>query len=386
VSTPERVPIAQLRDLLVPGEPLPFRIVDGQGRLLLAAGQRIADADQLLALLERGASAEPEEVAQVRRQRSGAAGAGPVPSHRRATWFDAWERQVWGLDKLLRSLGQDPQQHAALETFADTQLRLIDKHPDAALFMAVRQDDRRFALYALTHALHTATVATLTAQLLGWPTPRVRSLALAALTMNASMVELQGHMAEQSDPPTKRQIDEIRAHPQRSAELLRASGVTDADWLTAVEDHHERRGGSGYPRGLQAVGEPAHVLRAADVFAAKISPRALRASLRPQVAARQLFQDEAGGAVAGALIKAVGVYPPGEFVTLRSGETAVVVRRAQAGNTPEVAVLLNAQGRAPNEVMRRDTAQPEHSITGLATPQPGWPRVLPEQVYGLLEP
>lgn len=381
-----RAPLAQVRDLLVPGEPLPFRVLDAQGRLLLAAGQRIVSNDQLQALLERGASVETDQARAVRRAREAAGSGGPVPSHRRTTWFDTWERQLWALDKQLRSLGRDPEQYLELERFVDAQLQLVDKHPDAALFLAIRQDDRRFALYALTHALHTATVAVGCARVLGWPAPRQRSLALAALTMNASIVELQSQMAEQTDAPSKRQIDAIRAHPHRSAELLRASGVTDPEWLAAVEDHHERAGGSGYPRGLATVGEMAHVLRAADVFAAKVSPRLLREPLLPQLAARQLFQDEAGGPVAAALIKAVGVYPPGEFVKLRNGETAVVVHRATAGHAPRVVVLLTPAGKPAPDAPQRDTADPTWAIAGVATQRAGLPRVLAEQVFGLLEP
>lgn len=386
MSDAARVPLAQVRDLIAPGEPLPFSVLDAQGRLLLAAGQRIVGADQLQTLLERGASVEADQASAVRRAREVESAGSRVPSNRRATWFDAWERQIWALDKLLRTLGRDPTQHLALEAFADAQLRLVDKHPDAALFLAIRQDDRRFALYALTHALHTTTVAVGCARVLGWPVPRQRTLALAAMTMNASIVELQAQMAEQTDPPSKRQIDALRLHPQRSAELLRASGVTDAEWLAAVEDHHERAGGSGYPRGLATVGEMAHVLRAADVFTAKVSPRLLREPLLPQMAARQLFQEEAGGPVAAALIKAVGVYPPGEFVQLRGGETAVVVHRATAGHAPRVLVLLTPAGKPAAAAPQRDTADPAWAIAGVATQRAGLPRVLAEQVFGLLEP
>lgn len=387
MSAPDRVPLTELKDLLVPGELPPFRIVDAQGRLLLAAGQRIADEGQLEAMIERGACAEPEEVAQARRER-GAPAVRPVETVvRQPTWFDAWERQVWTLDRLLRSMDGDPAGTGrALAGFVDEQLRLVDLQPDAALFLAVRQDDRRFALYALSHAMHTATVACLTARQLGWAAPRVRSVVAAALTMNASIVELQARMAEQEHRPTPRQIEEIRGHPHRSAAMLRACGVADDEWLGAVEDHHEHPGGGGYPRGLHAVGELAHLLRAADVFTAKISPRALRSALRAQVAARQLFQDEGGGPVAVALIKAVGIHPPGEIVSLRSGETAVVSHRAEAGNAPRVVVIRGANGRPPTELTRRDTSQPEHAVAGPATVQPDWPRVLPEQVYGLLPP
>lgn len=92
--------------------------------------------------------------------------------------------------------------------------------------------------------------------------------------MNAASMSLQAQMAVQADPPTKKQLEQIRAHPALSAQMLRDSGVLDADWLAAVEDHHERAGGAGYPRGLAEVGEVAHLVRTADVFMAKITPRA----------------------------------------------------------------------------------------------------------------
>lgn len=389
MSGRERVSLPQVSDLMAPGQPLPFKVLDGQGRLLLAAGQVIANARQLQALLERGACVEYDDAQAVRAARAAAAAGGAgsaAPSGRHGTLFDRWEQQVWGLDALLRVIGRDAGQRAAVEAFGVEHIALVDREPDVALFLCIRQDDRRFALYGLTHALHTATVALLSARVLGWPPARVQSLVLAALTMNASIVELQARMAEQADPPTKKQIDEIRAHPQRSAALLRASGVEDAEWLGAVEDHHERSGGGGHPRGLQEVGETPRLLRAVDVFMAKISPRALRAPLLPQAAARQLFQEDVGGPVASALIKAVGLYPPGDFVRLRNGDAAIVVRRATAVAAVQAVGVQDAKGKPLGSAPKRDTGLPEFAISGPLPERAGLPRVLPEQLYGLLEP
>ncbi len=384
-TSPRLLPLAEVSDLMAPGQPLPFRIVDRQGRLLLAAGQTVHDARQLSALLERGACVESADAEAARQARSANSGAGAVPSARRRTWFDRFEQHLWAFDALLRALGREAALAARIDAFGDEHVDLVERQTDAALFVAVRQDDRRFALYGLTHALHTATVVLLTARQLGWPAPQLRRAVLAALTMNASITELQARMAEQADPPTRRQIEQIRAHPHESAQMLRASGVSDAEWLSAVEDHHERSGGAGYPRGLTEVGEIAHLLRAADVFAAKITPRALRTSMPPQRAARELFQQEQGGPMAGALIKAVGIYPPGDFVRLKNGETAIVVQRAVAGQAAQVTALFGANGKPHAVPPRRDTAAAEFAIAGAVADRSGLPRVLPEQVFGLLE-
>lgn len=380
------IPLAQLGDLVKPGEPLPFRLVDAQGRLLLAAGQAIQDLRQLQALLDRGAGAERPQVEAVRRQRSG--GPAVVKAVYRRHLFDVWEAQLWKLDAALRALGAGTTDAAALQALADEHIVLVDRHEDAALFLCIRQDDKRYAMYSLAHALHTATVALLSARALGWDAAAQREVVAAALTMNAAIVELQARMAQQPDPPTARHLQAIREHPAAAVALLRAAGVPEGRWLCAVSQHHEQATGSGYPEGLADPAPEARLLRAADVFTAKISPRALRAAIPPQMAARQLFQEEAGSPLAAALIKAVGVYPPGDFVRLKNGETGVVMQRAGARGPASVRALLDARGRPLAQAQVRSTGEEAFAVAGAlpAAERAALPRVLPESVYGLVEP
>jgi ribosomal protein S16 len=62
--------------------------------------------------------------------------------------------------------------------------------------------------------------------------------------------------------------------------------------------------------------------------------------------------DEAGAA----LIKAVGIYQPGAFVKLATGEVAVVVQRGANTTTPRVAVVINRSGVPTVEPILRDTS------------------------------
>ncbi|MBK6852864.1 MAG: hypothetical protein IPG93_14840 [Burkholderiales bacterium] len=180
-------------------------------------------------------------------------------------------------------------------------------------------------------------------------------------------------------------MEQIRSHTLRSVQLLRDAGVSDDDWLATVMDHHERRNGKGYPRGLTEVADLATVLRAADVYMAKISPRAQRPALAPKAAARQLFEEEAGGPVASALIKPLGVYPPGDLVKLRNGEVAVVIRRGATAAAPLVAAITNRLGKPTVATTQRDSAQAEFAIDSAVPDHGAFGRILPERVYGLLE-
>lgn len=387
-AVPERVPLNDVRDLIALGQPLPFRVLDAQARLLLGKGQPVVSENQLAMLLERGAWVEREQVVAVRRLReaAGASIAGKVPSARKLTLFDRWEKQVWEFDALQRRIGKFHDLRVELEAEADEVVALVDRDPDVALFNAVRRDDRRFALYALTHSLHVAALCILTGRMLGWDAARVQTVTRAALTMNVSTIELQATLAEQDTPPSTRQRELIRSHPQRSAQMLRDSGIVDAEWLATVEDHHEQSDGGGYPRGVKEASDLARVLRAADIYMANISPRAQRPALAPQVAVRQLFQQEQGSPIATAMLRAIGIFPPGDVVQLRSGEIAVVTRRAAKGPAPLVASVSNARGMPVLETLKRNTAEPEYAIVGPATPsqQMALPRLLPERFYGLI--
>ena len=369
------------------GAPLPFRVLDAAGRLLLAAGAMLVGERQLEALLERGAWVEREEVELLRRARGEAAGAARPrlvgTADRGLSLFDMWEQQLWALDTLLRQVQKQSAQAEHLVALADDVAALVDRDPDVALFHVVRHEERRFALYALSHALHSAVVLRLVGRTLGWDEARLRSGGGAALTMNLAIVELQAAMAEQPDPPTRRQLDDIRAHPQRSATLLAACGITDADWLAAVREHHEQEDGKGYPGGLSQPCDAAQLLRAVDVYAAKISPRAFRAALTPQLAARQLYQAQPGSPVAAALVKTLGAYPPGDMVLLKSGEIGVVTRRATAQHGLLVAALTDRQGKPGVSTQQRDTADPAFAIAGPAD-RDTVARVPPERVYGVI--
>jgi hypothetical protein len=139
-------------------------------------------------------------------------------------------------------------------------------------------------------------------------------------------------------------------------------GVEDALWLEAVLYHRAHTPGPLAPRSNGK--RLARLIQRADMFGARLAPRASRAAGSPASAMQACYFDEnrqideAGAA----LIKAVGIYSPGTYVRLVKGEIAVVVKRGLNSTTPKVAVLINRQGMATGEPMVRDTSQPEFRI------------------------
>jgi len=360
------------------GEPLPWGVRNVEGKLLLAQGQVIATEAQLSALLERGAFVDAEEV------RAAHAAEARRSAERAPDLFTLWERALWQVQRVLKSVDE-----AGFASRVDEAARhiaaLTERDADIAIYLCVRQDPKRLALYGLFHEIHCAVVGHLVARRLQWDEARTLTLMKAALTMNITVLELQGRLAIQGVPPTDSQRALVKAHPEEAVEALRRSGIDDTEWLRAVGEHHECPGGGGYPAGLAEPSAVADLLRHVDVFTAKLSPRATRPPMPSQTAARQLFQSDPGGPFAAALIKELGIYPPGELVRLKSGERAVVLRRSGHASTPTVASITDRRGMPIVSTVVRDTAKPEFAIVGAESDKSIVLRMQPERLYGIVQ-
>lgn len=361
------------------GNPLPWNVRDAEGLLLLSRGHVVESEHQLELLLQRGAFVDAEEVRLVERNAEPEQAKAPVAP---PNLFGLWEQTTEGLRKLLTDVTQQPDFSARVDQFAHHIVELVDFNADVGIYRSVRQDNAKNFYYGYSHSVHAAVLCILMSRHLQWPPDRMMSLAKAALTMNMTILDLQGQMAGQDVPMKDKQRAAIQAHPTQSVELLEKAGVNDADWLAAIAQHHERPDGSGYPLGCKDVCEMAVTLRVADVFMAKISPRALRAALSPQEAVRELYREDKGGPLSTAIIKEFGIYPPGDFVRLASGELGIVVQRTGNARAPIVAAITDTAGRPVARTVRHDTGQAGFAIVANVTDKTMLMRLPPERLYG----
>ena len=370
MTHPAIAPDADLWRLVRVGEPLPFNIRDADRTLLLATGQLITSETQLRALRDRGAltdSADP-------RARVDAARPQELPA--------LWRECMDGVAAALRASAQ-AHFRAALDDAAEPVLALIARDPDLAIFQVLRQSPDDNVRYGVTHSVHASITAHLVAQRLGWSPDQTLVAFKAALTMNIAMIELQGRLATQVSPLTPLQRTTIREHPTRGVEMLQGAGITNADWLTAVAQHHEAPDGSGYPLRLREVSPVAALLRRVDIYTAKLSARSTRSALAANRAGREIFMQDPNDAINHALVKEFGVYPPGYCVRLASGETGVVVKRGANASSPIVASLRDADGRNLAEPQRRDTSDSGYRVVDSCLERDLHLRISPERLVML---
>jgi hypothetical protein len=367
----ELCPLAKVQHRIKFGSPLPFSIHDASAKLLLAKNQVVSDEHQLEALVERGACVNVDELRGVRAEIY-AAPPELLPS--------LWRKCADMLSRVLAGM-PSPEAPAALDEAARYMAALTERAPDLAIFLLVRPDHAEHTRYGVVRSLHAAAAAYLIALRLGWTPERSLTLVKAAFTMNLGMLDIQERLSNQARLPDPRQRQVLQTHPTTSLAMLKASGVTDAEWLQTVAQHHEKPGGGGYPAGVSEVGEMANALRTVDVYTAKLAGRSGRDSLPPVRAARDLLVVERGNPFALALITEFGVHPPGTLVRLNSGEVAVVVQRTADSAAPQVAVLTGRRGEPLVDPLQREASGRDHGIAGPAEAKGLRVRVSAERLY-----
>ena len=364
------------------GQPLPFHLVDKDGVLLAkksfvirsrkdledistrgelfidgvdAEALRRAYIDQLQTMLRENRALG--EIAQTKLSSEAIRGRTPAESEY-LDWLDLQEQ----VNYLLRDSHIKTFQDRLEQINATLELQ-THRNPDSALFALMQLAASETQMYSATHCLLVSVMCALAArEVLHWPAPIEDLLRKAALTMNIGMTELQDRLATQNEPLSPQQRAQVDGHARKSVDMLRAMEISDPTWLGAVLEHHSQT--PGPLRAKTPAQRLARLIQRADLFAARLAPRASRKPITPAAAMQACYfdedkqVDEAGAA----LIKAVGIYQPGTFVRLANEEIAVVIQRGANTNMPRVAVVINRSGLPTVEPMIRDTSQRGYQV------------------------
>ncbi|HNZ91094.1 MAG TPA: phosphodiesterase [Acidovorax sp.] len=223
---------------------------------------------------------------------------------------------------------------------------LVAHDVDAALYLMFQLASTSTVGYSTSHALVCATLCHIMARELQLPPQERDSLVRAALTMNIGMTQLQDVLAEQRERPSAVQRDAIASHPQESQALLERLFISDILWLDVVGQHHATISHRVPLASHSPKNRLTRILGTIDRYAAMFSPRTSRAGRSATESVRAIVgQDvEPHDEVGYTLVRSVGLCPPGTYVHLDNGDTAIVLRRGEKANQPFVASLLDRAG------------------------------------------
>lgn len=366
--------------MLAVGKPLPVDVWSPSGRLLLRKGQLIVSEQHREKLYGHNASITESEAQAWQRAYERMVHAMlyegvdvqliarmPMPSaitrrdyltseQLKGGWLDLQEVLRGILYQGGLSINPLPRLHSIERKVRE----LLHADVDDSLFCLFQALADNTLGYCATHGLLCAAVSELVAGKLGLPDSLRQSLLSAALTMNIGMARDQDSLSRQRSVPSEAQRALIRDHPERSVAILSGLGIDDPAQLDIVRWHHEPDSTHASPQTLLA----RQILSMADVFVAKMAPRTSRAALPPLEAAKSIYLQSEGQAnpLGSAMATTVGFYPPGSYVRLVNGETAVAVQRGARANTPWVIRVMDKNGMPYVEYSCNNTADPAYAV------------------------
>lgn len=257
-----------------------------------------------------------------------------------------WSDLEAGLGMVLTNSGNVLEFSARVTQYDRWMQDLLKRDEDLGLYLLFQLATNSPVGYSASHSLVSAVLCHLLAADLQLALHERNSLVSAALTMNIAMTTLQDQLATQAERPSIGQLDQIKWHTTKGSLMLANLGILDSLWLDIVTLHHDEKTDQGDLHTALPNYRLGRILRMVDRYAAMISPRQSRTGRSTAESIRAIVNanTEHIGDVGHALIRVIGLYPPGTYVRLENGAIAVVMRRSGVPNLPHVALVMDEHG------------------------------------------
>lgn len=200
----------------------------------------------------------------------------------------------------------------------------------------------------------------------------VVELGMAALLMDIGMTHIPDSILTESSQLNPEQYKMITEHVSMSLKLLENFEEGQYPSLASIiEQHHERKDGSGYPNQIRGdeISQGAQILGIIDSYNAMISERPYRTEITANAALSQLLSDNKkySASLVQSFIRSVGIHPIGSLVKLKSGKLGIVIRQHKTQLVePVVIVFYSVSAKHPIATQRIDlslkTDAIEHSV------------------------
>ncbi|MEA2111974.1 MAG: HD domain-containing protein [Campylobacterota bacterium] len=129
-----------------------------------------------------------------------------------------------------------------------------------------------------SHSVSVSMLSTLLAKELNMTQNQLHALCIAAILHDVGNRSIQNTILNKESSLTLDEIELMQKHVIESVNIAKKSGVRDSQVLTAIEAHHEKLDGSGYPKQLRGNQIPifAQIIAVCDIFDALTTHRTYR--------------------------------------------------------------------------------------------------------------
>jgi len=239
-----------------------------------------------------------------------------------------------------------PDAPAALETVEGLAEAVTQNRTALMALTAMRNYDN----YTFTHMVNVSILAMAQARALGIDGRLLREFGMSALMHDIGKVRTPKSILNKPDKLTDDEFVIMRRHVVDGAEILRRTPEMPILAPIVAFEHHLRLDGSGYPFTVKrnSMNLGSMLCAISDVYDAMRSQRTYQQAYPTDRILAVLKRNEGAQLdqnLVRRFVQLLGIYPPGNLVSLSTGEVAVVLRvHAPDPHRPRVRVLFGANG------------------------------------------
>jgi HD-GYP domain-containing protein (c-di-GMP phosphodiesterase class II) len=182
------------------------------------------------------------------------------------------------------------------------------------------------------------------------PVEQISLLGYLGLMQDIGKLRVPNEIIAKRDRLSALEFEQAKKHVGKSVEILRTAHGLPPQLPELAALHHERRDGSGYPKGLKGndIGMLGSIAAIVDTFDALTTRRPYAEAVSPSTALSMLYKWRGTFFDAGLVeqfIRCIGIFPLGSVVELNSGEIGIVIaQNTEKRLQPRVMVIRDAHG------------------------------------------
>lgn len=221
----------------------------------------------------------------------------------------------------------------------------LARNPNALLCMTMVMDSES---YLANHAIHVATLLCFFAQNMGMSVDECQRLAMLGYLYDIGMCRVPESAYNKTVDLSEEDEIEIQKHVQYSLDIVKPLQL-DQEILLAIEQHHERLDGQGYPSGATdaTIGKYSRMLAIADTYESLTAGRIYKKAKSPAAAMKKLCEPQNGfdQKLVMQFVRILGIYPVGSLVMLSNKRIALVIKnKVDKPNLPQIKVFYSLSG------------------------------------------
>lgn len=204
--------------------------------------------------------------------------------------------------------------------------------------------------YTIGHSVRVSTLALTVGREMGWPEHLLPELATAGLMHDIGKAKVPDEILYKPGKLTAEERKIAESHAAIGGKILLAKGDASPLVIAGAWGHHIRhdRQGGYPPLPEWAIKSPiAGLIQVCDVFEALTAARPYKNPMPPRRAFEIILKDRGAfdPACLTALIRAIGLYPPGSEVSLSDGTRGYVIAKGPDWQQPTVRVTRDPEGQ-----------------------------------------